>query len=188
MPSGLNVSRETLSKLLVFYEWHQKCRDYGSFAKYNSEEEFWRRHVANSMQLAPHLLMSDVVLDVGSGGGFPGIVLTAMGYQVVLTDIDRKKRFFLKEALRHMGISSPVLGDSRNCPLGFSVVTARAVSSLSRLLSLIPSVSRETRCLFLKGKNFEDEIREAKKSVDFIYKSHDYGEGVVLEVMWKTSL
>lgn len=187
-PEGLDVSRETLDRLLVFYEWHQKCRSYGSFAKYGSEEEFWRRHVGNSLRLVPYLSFSDIVLDVGSGGGFPGLVLASMGYQVVLSDIDQKKRFFLAEAARMMGLSSVVVGDSRFCSLGFSVVTARAVTSLVDLFSLVPRVSRETRGLFLKGKSFQKEIEEAKRVVDFTHKAHHYDEGVVLEVVWKTSL
>lgn len=182
------VSRETHEKLLILYQWHEKCRQYSSFAKYRDEEDFWVRHVGNCLRLTPFLKQEDVILDIGSGGGFPGLVLAAAGFKVILSDIDRKKRFFLKEALRLMALDGEVIEDSRAYQGSFSVVTARAVSSLKNLLSLIPNVSRETRCLFLKGKNIESELEQVRKKKNLICKVHSYNEGVIVEALWKMSL
>lgn len=186
LPSYVDVSRETLDRLHLLFEWHEKCKNYGSFARYNSEEEFWKRHIGNSLHLSPHLKHNDIILDIGSGGGFPGLVLAAMNFNVILSDVDQKKRFFLVEALRQMGLSCAVIGDSRLCKLDFTVTTARAVTNLNKLFTLVPNVSRETRGLFFKGKNFEQEITEAKKDIDFTHIVHKYDEGAVLEVTWKT--
>ena len=187
LPSIVDVSRETWERLEVFFSWHEKCRSYSSFTKYRDEEDFWKRHVGNSLQLVPYIQSQDVILDVGTGGGFPGVVLAALGFEVILSDLDRKKRFFLKEALRQMNLDCPVIADSKAYEGFFSVVTARAVTSLKDLFTLVPRVSRETKGLFLKGGRLAEEIDEAKKVADFSYKVHHYGEGSVLEVLWTTS-
>lgn len=181
-----DVSRETWGKLTTLYEWHQKCSQYGSFAKYKSEDDFFQRHVFNSMHLLPHIKQGDVILDIGSGGGFPGLILAAAGHNVILSELNPKKRFFLAEAARLMQISPYIIRDSRYCDKDFTVVSARAVSSLVKLFQLVPCVSRETRGLFLKGKNYKEEIEECKGIANFSHKVHSYKEGVVLEVTWHT--
>lgn len=184
LPTHTGVSRETWEKLSVLYQWHQKCAAYGSFAKYQNEKEFWFRHVLNSIHLIPYLEKSDVILDIGSGGGFPGLVLAAQGFNVILSEINPKKRFFLAEASRLMNLNCAFEKNSLDCKRDFTVVTARAVASLEKLLRLVPNVSRETRGLFLKGKNYAREVGECGEFKSFSYKAHPYKEGTVLEVRW----
>jgi len=130
----------------------------------------WRRHVLDSAQLHPLIGPGATVLDLGSGAGFPGLVLAAMGGATVhLVDSDGRKCAFLGEAARAMGIAARVrIHDCRIealAPFPADIVTARALAPLAALLGHArPFLKGGTRCLFPKGKKADDELTEAGKS------------------------
>lgn len=128
----------------------------------------WRRHFLDSAQLLP-LLPPDarVLVDLGSGAGFPGLVLAAMtDLEVHLIDSDTRKGVFLREAARAMGVAAHVhTGRIETVdPVPADVITSRALAPLDRLLSYAhPFRKAGTTCLFLKGKTVEDELTVAAK-------------------------
>ena len=130
--------------------------------------DVWRRHVLDSAQL--HSLLparAGVVLDMGSGAGFPGMVLAIMGgHQVHLVESDARKCVFLGEVNRITGAGAVI--DSCRIedmfPLAADVVTARALARVDRLLDYAePFLERKAICLFLKGNKVEEELTESKK-------------------------
>ena len=152
--------------------------------------EVEQRHVQDSTQLASYLPdTSERIIDLGSGGGFPGLALVCLGYEdVTLVDSDTRKISSCRAFLREQGLSAAlIVGRIETLEVrGFDVVTARALASLDKLLGWsLPLLKPEGRCLFLKGAQVDAEIAEAEKQFAFTYKkfpSLSSSEGCVLEI------
>ncbi len=131
----------------------------------------WRRHYLDSAQLLPLLPpRARVVCDVGSGAGFPGLVLAILdqagGRQYHLVESSERKCAFLREANRITGAGAIIHhGRVEKLPeISANVVVARAVATLEKLIDYaILVLSNHGQCLFLKGKLWREELTEAKK-------------------------
>ncbi|HYJ35853.1 MAG TPA: 16S rRNA (guanine(527)-N(7))-methyltransferase RsmG, partial [Rhizomicrobium sp.] len=129
----------------------------------------WHRHFWDSAQLLPLIPEpARTLADLGSGAGFPGLVLAAMrpNLAVTLHEATTKKCLFLKAAADRMGLKVEVanarLEDLPARP--FDVVTARALSPLPQLLAYAQKFAGPNGvCLFLKGQNVGAELTEASK-------------------------
>lgn len=137
--------------------------------------ELWRRHMLDSAQLwslAP--AGARRWIDLGSGAGFPGLVLAALGApDMTLVESDTRKATFLREAARAMGLVVQV--ESRRAETlkiaPADVITARALAPLSQLLGFAEHLRREgTVCLFPKGQDVDNELTEATKSWKIAYR------------------
>lgn len=150
----------------------------------------WQRHIADSLQLAGlWRRQPERAIDLGSGAGFPGLVLAiASGVPFDLVEQDQGKAAFLREAARVTGASINVVAariEDAVLPRA-PLITARALAPLPRLLLLsVPLLSPEGECLFLKGRDVDREIAEARKhwamEIEKIPSSSG-GDGVVLRV------
>ena len=150
----------------------------------------WDRHVADSLQLVP-LMPAGIAraIDLGSGGGFPGLVLAiATGVRFDLIESDRRKAAFLRTAVLETGAPADVhacrIEDARVAPA--PLVTARALAPLPRLLPLVaPVLTTEGVCLLLKGTKVADELQAAgqewRLDVDRV-PSQTSPDGVVLRI------
>jgi 16S rRNA (guanine527-N7)-methyltransferase len=134
-----------------------------------SLEDLWRRHFWDSAQLAP-LVPADAktLADLGSGAGFPGLVLAAMLPDVAVTlhEARTKKCAFLSAAAERMGLDVTIENARMEdlWPKPFDVLTARACAPLPKLLAYAHSfVGPNSVCLFLKGQNVRSELTEAHK-------------------------
>ena len=167
-----DVSRETLARLKAYAgllaEWNARH----NLVSANSLSDVWRRHFWDSAQLFPMIpAEARSLADLGSGAGFPGLVLAAMlreraGFRTVLYEATAKKARFLATAAERMGLSVEV----RNVrietaePEIFDVVAARACAPLPELLAYAQHFAGpRTVCLFLKGQNVAGELTEARK-------------------------
>lgn len=168
-----NVSRETLARLTEYADilchWQKSVNLVGRVTL----TDIWRRHMLDSAQLVPHVPENaNEIMDMGSGGGFPGLVLAIMlDRPVHLVEATGKKTAFLREAARITGAPVTV----HNCriealdPWPVDLITARAMAPLEKLLSyaapfLALKGERPPVCLFLKGARAEQELTEARKS------------------------
>jgi len=130
--------------------------------------DLWRRHMLDSAQLL-RLLPPGArrVADLGSGAGFPGLVLAILGApDVHLVESDGRKATFLREAARVTAAAVTVHTARIDAlpPLAADVVTARALAPLGKLLGLAaPHLAAGGDCLFLKGRGSEDELTAAGK-------------------------
>lgn len=136
--------------------------------------ELWTRHVADSLQLLPLAPNAKHWVDLGSGGGFPGLVLACAladspGSVVHLVESNLKKAAFLREAARLTGVPAKVHAVRiEDFVDGFAepveIVTARALSPLDNLLeSAYPLLTKGAEALFLKGQDIEVELTRASK-------------------------
>jgi 16S rRNA (guanine527-N7)-methyltransferase len=166
---GAGVSRETLARLEaladILVDWNAR---HNLVAK-STLPDLWRRHMWDSAQLASLIPQNARTLaDLGSGAGFPGLVLAAMrpGLTVTLHESTGKKCAFLQAAAERMDL--PVSIESARiedlAPKAYDVVTARALAPLPLLLSYAyPRTGANSVCLFLKGQNLGSELTEAHK-------------------------
>ncbi|HJW40158.1 MAG TPA: 16S rRNA (guanine(527)-N(7))-methyltransferase RsmG, partial [Rhizomicrobium sp.] len=152
----------------------------------------WRRHVWDSSQLMPFIPESARTLaDLGSGAGFPGLVLAELlrGRVVVtLFEATRKKADFLRAAADRMRLEVDIRGEriESAATKKFDVVTARAVAPLDTLLGYAQQFAGGgTVCLFLKGQSLASELTEARKSwriKALQHRSATDPSGAILEV------
>ena len=148
------------------------------------------RHIQDSAQLTaflPNLEAS--IIDLGAGGGFPGLVLVCLGYtKVTLVDSDSRKMMACRAFLRAQNLRAETLTTRIEALKmgGFDVVTARALAPLDQLLAWsLPLLTKDGRCLFLKGARVSEEITAAQKRFDFTYHRHpslSSADGCVLEI------
>ena len=165
-----HVSRETLARLKAYADLLIDWNARHNLVARSTLPDLWRRHFWDSAQLAPYIPEGARTLaDLGSGAGFPGLVLAAMrpDLSVTLHEATTKKCDFLKAAAQRIGVAVTV----RNArieefvPEPHDVVTARALASLPLLLSYAQRLTGpDSVCLFLKGQNLGSELTEAHKS------------------------
>ena len=169
----VGVSRETRDQLealvLTLGRWQKSINLIGKATL----EDVWTRHILDSAQLVPLIPREGSLADLGSGGGFPGLVLAALRPEldVTLIESDARKGAFLGEAARRMGLKKqPKVVIARiegAASVKADVITARALAPLRQLLAwAAPHRSDTAICLFHKGKGWQTELIEAKKDWD----------------------
>ena len=182
------VSCETVERLVEYCELLQKWQRKINLVS-RDVSDIWSRHVFDSLQLIPHIPANDSVCDIGSGGGFPGVILAVAGVTpLTMIESNGKKCTFLREATRRLPSDVRILNQRiEDCPpLNVDIVTARALASLEVLLGFANKLLKPNgKCLFLKGYNVDIEIEIASKSYDFKatkIKSQSSEGGVILQV------
>ncbi len=169
------VSPETLELLDRFVELFLAWQAKANLVAPSTVGHLWTRHIADSLQLLPLASDARTFLDLGSGGGFPGLVIACAlaqtpGACVHLVDSNKRKAAFLREAVRELKIPAIVhcarIEDVAIDNLqDFEVVTARALAPLDRLLGLMhPFLGKDARGMLHKGQDVEVELTEASKS------------------------
>lgn len=172
-PAWLNVSRETLETLLAYCALVEKWNPAINLISKSGIAEIWERHVIDSAQLIRQMpAQNGVWCDLGSGGGFPGIVLAILAKercpetQMILVEADRRKSVFLSEASRQLNLSVNVktqrIEDLE--PQNVDVLTARALAPLSSLCGYAHRHLKPAGlAVFPKGATAEQEIADARK-------------------------
>jgi len=191
--AATNVSRETLHRLQemdrVLIDWS----DRHNLIARSTLPERWARHFLDSAQLDEHIPAGAKTLaDLGSGAGFPGLVLAAMrpSLAVALIESTGKKAAFLGEAARAMGLENVTVIPGRIEAVKLShkpdIVTARALARLTKLLGYAHEIGGEnTKYFFPKGQDVEAELAEAATSWQMTvkrHKSHTSPSGTILEI------
>jgi 16S rRNA (guanine527-N7)-methyltransferase len=190
------VSHETLRRLSQLVALVEKWQRAENLIAPGTVAQIWRRHVADSAQLVT--LFPDVRrwLDLGSGAGFPGLVVAillaeAPDARVHLVESNSRKCAFLRTAIRETGAPAVVLEGRIETVVStlaepVEMVTARALAPLDELLDLAEPVLRKgARAAFLKGQDFAREIERTSQSWDIDLVKHQSlvdDSGVVLEI------
>ncbi len=172
---GAPVSRETTEQLDLLVATLERWQKAINLVGRTTLDEVWVRHVLDSAQVVPLIpAEARALADLGSGGGFPGLVIAALrpDLHVTLIESDARKAAFLGEAGRRMSLKNQpkvVVSRIEKAPAAAAdVVTARALAPLSQLLEWAhPHRTAPAICLFHKGKGWQGEVAEAKKDWDF---------------------
>lgn len=189
----VQVSRETAKRLEAFAALLRKWQPAENLVSPKTLGEVWRRHVADSAELVRLFPQTLRWLDIGTGAGFPGLVVAILGgsgTHVDLIESNVRKCAFLRAAIRETGAPATVHEGRAEILLTawdtkVDRIVARAVAPLGRLLDLAePLMIRGVPAAFHKGAEFAAEIDEASHSFDFDLLEHAsrVGEGVILEI------
>jgi len=172
-----NVSHETYEKLDAFAalltKWQKKINLVGP----KTIETLWSRHIWDSAQLCDHLpAKAKTVLDIGSGGGLPGlIVATLRDVTVHSVESDGRKIAFQRQAMLALGLQGKVVLHNNRVeslpPFSVDVITARAFAPLDKILEFAHPFARPgTLWILPKGENVGDELKKATKCWTFHVK------------------
>lgn len=181
-----NVLRGTIDNYIeLLLKWNEKINLISKITK----EELIDRHIIDCLQLRKYINEDEIIYDIGSGAGFPGLMLSYAGIkQVHLVEKCRKKTSFLRAASVlseniveiHNVKSENLIVDKCN------VITARGYTSLENIFaSTIHIADAQTKYILLKGRNLEQEINKAFFHWDFkyiIHKSITSDEGHIIEI------
>lgn len=162
-----NVSRETFELLERYVELLMKWQRSTNLISVTDEEEVWTRHILDGAQLANHLKNpSAKILDIGSGNGIPGVILSILGYtDITLCEKNYKKCAFLRAVKRDMLLSYKVHeGLVESLKDFYDVIIARGFSKISKILDFSYKNSKPTTTFYLlKGEMVDIELEEARK-------------------------
>ncbi|MCL7998587.1 16S rRNA (guanine(527)-N(7))-methyltransferase RsmG [Brucella sp. 21LCYQ03] len=189
------VSRETTGRLIAFEELFRKWSKAINLASPSTLADLWSRHILDSAQIFPLAPDAKRWLDLGSGGGFPGIVTACFlqekpGASIDLVESAGKKAAFLRTAAGNIGLPARVhsarieaMWDRIETP---EVVTARALASLNVLFELAePWLANGSKALFQKGRDYQREIDESRVGWSFDLVQHESAidtSSVILEI------
>ena len=173
-----DVSRETRERLEIYESFLRQRQRRTNLVSAASLPALWTRHFLDSAQLAP-LLADDPVghtVDVGSGAGFPGMVLAILdgSRRVSLVEANGKRCAFLRDVAAATGTRVSVIEGRLEAPevqaaLGpAGTIVARACAPLVDLLGLVfPVLDSHTYCIFPKGRRYRSELEEARRRWQF---------------------
>jgi 16S rRNA (guanine527-N7)-methyltransferase len=168
------VSRETAARLdrfvALFMQWQRRT----NLIAPSTEPTVWTRHIADSLQLLDLAPDARIWVDLGTGGGFPGLMIACtlaetLGARVHLVESNGKKAAFLREAAQVTGAPAVVHAERiadfiKHAPNQIDVVTARALAPLTKLLAeAYPLLKRGATGLFPKGQDVAAELTQAAK-------------------------
>ncbi|MCF6199249.1 MAG: 16S rRNA (guanine(527)-N(7))-methyltransferase RsmG [Hyphomicrobiaceae bacterium] len=200
---SFNVSRETCAQLETYVELLRKWQKVVNLVSISSLDEIWHRHIGDSAQIVDIVNKSDSPnnslnwVDIGSGGGFPGLVLAILladktDMRFHLVESNGRKCAFLADVVRQLDLSVEI----HNCRIEelfdhvslerVDFISARAVASLDRLFEFMePFVHSDLRAYFLKGRDVKAELLQAQTGWNFTCKqieSRTSSDGCLLEV------
>lgn len=179
--NGLNVSRETIDRLNDFLLLLEKWNKAVNLVSKATLNHAWSRHILDSAQIFMYGGLAKHWVDIGSGGGLPGLVVAVLATEkaplmcFTLVESDQRKAEFLREASRALSLSTNILADrAETVPkLGADIVSARALAPLGDLCALAKRhMSKDGRAIFLKGKSCQAEILDARKNWKFDLEAH----------------
>ncbi|MGB8601055.1 MAG: 16S rRNA (guanine(527)-N(7))-methyltransferase RsmG [Rhizomicrobium sp.] len=186
------VSRETSERLACYVEILKDWNTRHNLVAPATLAEVWTRHILDSAQMAAFIPENAKTLaDLGSGAGFPGLVLALLfegRLDVSLFEATHKKCEFLAAAAEKMALKVSIrnerVEDAR--PFGYDVVSSRACAPLPKLLGYAARcIGPHSICLFPKGENYRAELTEAQKSWRMTLATHPsqtHKSGVILEI------
>lgn len=176
------VSRETVMDLQKFERLVVKWQSHINLISPTTIATAWQRHILDSVQ--PFIIKSEanVWLDIGSGGGFPGIVTAILlkqrnGASVSLVESNNKKAAFLRLVIAELRLPAQVYAERIENLYGKlpvpEIITARAFASLNDIFRITkPWLSKKTVALLQKGRDYEQEIEEAYANWTFNLIKH----------------
>ena len=177
--SGIEITADSVARLDIHLRLLEDWQKAKNLVSASTLQDAWARHTLDSAQLLRHGPAGADWLDLGSGAGFPGMVLAILMAEtaglVQLVEANGRKVAFLRAVSRETGISVKIhharveaLSTEETGPVG--IVTARAFAPLPKLIGYsAPWFAKGAYALFLKGEDVDNEIVDAAKSSAFQY-------------------
>lgn len=188
----VNLSEEQLNQfykyMQLLLEWNEKI----NLTAITDPEEIITKHFIDSLSLVPYIEPKDIVLDIGTGAGFPGVPLKIVLSQNDFTLLDslNKRVDFLKIIIQELGLEkieaihgrAEEFSKEQNRRENYNIVVSRAVAKLNVLLEyMLPFVKIGGRCICMKALDIEDEVESAKKAIEILGGKIEQIDTITLE-------
>jgi len=169
--NGVEISPTQLALLACHKAMVLETNKHMNLTAITDPQDFDVKHIIDSLTLLPYIKAGSTLADVGTGAGFPGLILAIMreDLQITLIDSLRKRVFFLQDVVQALGLKNVTCVHTRAEDLArqgitFDICTARAVASLDKLAKWVLPITRHT-FLAMKGPNITDELTKAKPAI-----------------------
>ena len=176
---GIEINEENANKFYnymnLLQEWNEKI----NLTAITAPKEVILKHFVDSITINKYIEDKKIIMDIGTGAGFPGIPLKIINKdkEIILVDSLNKRINFLKEVSKKLNLEkieciharAEELAANSNYREKSDIVTSRAVARLATLIEyMLPFVKIGGKCICMKGANIEEELKEAKKAIDIL--------------------
>jgi len=173
----LKFKSDDISKLSIFHDELLRFNKKYNLISRSTESDVWNRHILDSAQLVKYIDFEDgkSLADMGSGGGFPGIILAIFNknfkFHVKLYEKSNIKCDFLENVKNKLNLSYEIFGRYQEEQIHSEYVVSRAFKKLDEILRISREIIKVNhKLIVLKGKNAENEINKLQQPLEFIYK------------------
>ena len=176
LKNDLNFTDQAIEKLKEFTNLVLKENKRHNLIAKSTESQIWVRHVLDSAQLVKFIdFSSNSLADLGTGAGFPGIVVEIFNknkaFHVKLYEKSPVKTQFLIRVIKHLGLNAEVLGDVRDEVLDTDIIICRAFKKLDRVIQVSREIAKKPhKLIILKGQNAQEELNKSLKIKKYPYK------------------
>ena len=176
LKDDLKFSDISIDKLKMFEKYLLKANKKHNFISKNTEKDIWSRHILDSAQLVKYINFKHVsLLDLGSGAGFPGLILALYfekyNFHVKLAEKSPVKRRFLEDMIMKMDIKANILGNIYNEDISADIIVCRAFKKLEEIMKISREIlKRPHKMMILKGKDAQAEINSLPIDKNCSYK------------------
>ena len=188
--SHFNLNKMQIEKIEFFITSIINYNQHTNLVGKSTIENIWDRHVLDCLQLTKYISNKKLkILDLGTGPGLPGVLLSIIGYQnVLMIDSIKKKTDFVKKIVKELSLSAKIQNKriEKTPTSQQDIILSRALAPLIKLLTYARMHSnKNTTSLFLKGRNVNIEIDKAMKEYFFDFEkieSISSGDGCILQI------
>jgi 16S rRNA (guanine527-N7)-methyltransferase len=180
LKTKLNYSHDDLQKLSIFHDELLKFNTKYNLISKSTEADIWNRHILDSAQLVKFINFEDgkSLSDMGSGAGFPGIVIDIFNknkkFHVKLYEKSNIKCDFLDNIKNKLNLDYEVYGKYQEEEISSDYVASRAFKNLEEILRISREIIEVNhKLIILKGRNAQDEINKLQKPIEFMYKLNE---------------
>ena len=176
LKNDLNFSDISINKLKLFSNRVILANKKHNFISKSTETNIWQRHILDSAQLVKFIdFKSGSLSDLGSGAGFPGIVLAIFNdnedFHVKLFEKSPVKRKFLDVIIKDLDLNAKVLKNINDEVLDSEIIVCRAFKKLDQIIQVSREIAKKPhKLIVLKGQNAQEELNKAFKSGKYPYK------------------
>ncbi len=172
----LNFNDSSINKLKKFTDLVLKENQKHNLIAKSTENSIWYRHILDSAQLVKFIdFKSNSLADLGSGAGFPGLVIEIFNknkdFHVKLYEKSPVKRRFLNGVISELDLNAKVFGDVRDELIESGIIVCRAFKKLDQIIQVSREIIRiPHKLMILKGQNAQEEINKSFKTRKYPYK------------------
>jgi 16S rRNA (guanine527-N7)-methyltransferase len=176
LQNQLNYSSKSIEKLKIFKNELLRANKKHNFISKSTEVDIWHRHILDSAQLVKFIDFSKGSLsDLGSGAGFPGLVLAIFNenksFHVKLYEKSPVKREFLENVSKMLSLKVEIKGNVYDEIVDTNYVVSRAFKKLEEVIQVSREIVKKShKLIVLKGQNAQEDIKKALKKKKYAYK------------------
>ena len=179
LQSQLNFSTKSISNLKTFANELLKANREHNFIAKSTEADIWHRHILDSAQLVKYIdFKKGSLSDLGSGAGFPGLVLSIYNnnedFHVKLYEKSPVKRAFLDEISKRLSIKVAIKGNVYEETIDSDYIVSRAFKKFEAIIQVSREIAKKShKIIVLKGQNAQEDLKKAFKNEKYDYKLED---------------